>query len=132
MYLLDTDTIIYNLNGDGNVRQNILHHINDPIKICVPTLMELYYGAYKSQNKTSNLSRVRTLAHSMEVVPVGPEIAETFGLLKSDLEVAGTRLDDLDLTIAAIALSANLTLVTNNQKHFSRIDGLRLENWSTA
>ncbi len=131
MYLLDTDTIIYNLKGDGNVMQNVLRHINDPIKISVPTLMELYYGAYKSQKKTSNLSKVKTLAQSMEVLPVGLEIAEIFGLLKSDLESDCTRLDDFDLIIAAIALAHNLILVTNNEKHFGRIDGLKLENWTT-
>lgn len=130
MYLLDTDTVIYNLNGHENVTRHILHHIDDPIMISVPTLMELYYGAYKSQKKTSNLSKVKTLAQGMEVVPAGPEIADIFGLMKSDMEVAGTRLDDFDLTIAAIALAHNLTLVTNNEKHFGRIDGLKLENWS--
>jgi tRNA(fMet)-specific endonuclease VapC len=130
MYLHDTDTLIYNLNGDENVRQHILRHIDDPILISVPTLMELYYGAYKSQKKTSNLSKVKTLAQAMEVVPAGPEIADIFGLLKSDLEATGTRLDDFDLTIAAIALAHNLTLVTNNEKLFGRIDGLKLQNWT--
>lgn len=130
MYLLDTDTVIYNLNGDENVRQHIVRHIDDPIMISVPTLMELYYGAYKSQKKTSNLSKVKNLAQAMEVVPAGPEIADIFGLMKSDLEATGTRLDDFDLIIAAIALAHNLTLVTNNEKHFARIDGLKLQNWS--
>jgi len=69
MYLLDTDTIIYNLKGNENVIQNIMRHINDPIKTSVPTLLELYYGAYKSQKKTSNLSKVKTLAQSMGPQP---------------------------------------------------------------
>ena len=130
MYLLDTDTVVYNLNGNENVRQNILRHIDDPIKISAPTLMGLYYGARRSQNKTGNLSIAAALAQSMEVVPVGPEIAEVFGRLKSDLEATGARIDDFDLIIAAVALAHNLTLVTNNEKHFSRIDDLRLQNWS--
>jgi len=131
MYLLDTDTIIYNLKGNENVIQNIMRHINDPIKTSVPTLLELYYGAYKSQKKTSNLSKVKTLAQSMEVLPVGLETVEIFGMLKSELESDGIRLDDFDLIIAAIALAHNLILVTNNENHFKRIDGLKLENWTT-
>jgi tRNA(fMet)-specific endonuclease VapC len=47
MYLLDTDTIIYNLKGNASVRSNLEKHVNDPIRITSITLMELYYGAYK-------------------------------------------------------------------------------------
>lgn len=130
MYLLDTDTIIYSLKGDGVVNDNIRRHVHDPIKTTVITLMELYYGAYNSQHKTSNLSKVRTLARAMEILSLGPESVETFAILKAELESSGNRLDDFDLIIAAIALSHNLILVTNNEKHFIRIDGLKYENWT--
>jgi len=66
----------------------------------------------------------------MEILSPEPETAEIFGLLKSDLELSGNRLDDFDLIIAAIALSHNLTLVSNNEKHFKRIEGLKYENWA--
>jgi len=49
MYLLDTDTVIYNFKGHDSVIKNLHAHIHDPIKISIVTLMELYYGAYKSQ-----------------------------------------------------------------------------------
>jgi tRNA(fMet)-specific endonuclease VapC len=49
MYLLDTDTVIYILKGHPTVEQNLQRHPHDPVKLCVITLMELYYGAYKSQ-----------------------------------------------------------------------------------
>jgi predicted nucleic acid-binding protein len=51
-------------------------------------------------------------------------------MLKASLEKSGNRLDDFDLTIASCALAHNLTLVTNNLKHFSRIEGLKIANWS--
>jgi predicted nucleic acid-binding protein len=57
-------------------------------------------------------------------------VAETFGMLKADLEKIGIRLDDFDLAIAACALANNLILVTNNTKHFERIEGLKQENWT--
>ena len=130
MYLLDTDTIIFSLKGDASVQKNLLLHINDPIKTSVITLMELYYGAYKSQKVTGNLAKIKTLEQSMEIITPGLESAEVFGMLKSQLEKTGSRLDDFDLIIAACALSHNLTLVTNNEKHFQRIEGLKLANWT--
>ena len=130
MFLLDTDTIIYSLKGDASVQKNLLLHINDPIKTSVITLMELYYGAYKSQKVTGNLAKIKTLEQSIEIITLGVESAEVFGMLKSQLEKTGSRLDDFDLIIAACALSHNLTLVTNNEKHFQRIEGLKLINWT--
>lgn len=130
MYLLDTDTIIFSLKGNASVQKNLLFHINDPIKTCVITLMELYYGAYKSQKVTGNLAKIKTLEQSLEIITVGVESVEIFGMLKSQLEKTGSRLDDFDLIIAACALTHNLTLVTKNEKHFQRIEGLKLANWT--
>ena len=92
--------------------------------------MELYYGAYKSQKVTSNLAKIKLLEQSLEIIHIGMESAEIFGMLKAQLEVNGTRLDDFDLILASCALLRNLTLVTNNLKHFRRIDGLKLANWT--
>jgi predicted nucleic acid-binding protein len=129
MYLLDTDIIIYNLKGSEKIRQALRLHLQDPIKISIITLMELYYGAYKSRHIDANLAKVKTIEQSFEVISTGQESAETFARLKSELEIKGTRLDDFDLLIASCALAHNLTLVSNNTKHFQRIPGLRLENW---
>lgn len=130
MFLLDTDTLIYNMKGDAKVQKNLRQHINDPISISVITLMELYYGAYKSQKVANNLAKIKMLEQSIEIIPVGLESTEIFGLLKAQLESDGNRLDDFDLIIASCAMSHNLILVTNNIRHFQRIDGLKLENWA--
>ncbi len=130
MYLLDTDTIIFSLIGDASVQENLRRHFHDPMKISVITLMELYYGAYKSQKVTSNLAKIKTLENSLEIIPLGKESVEIFGIYKSKLEKAGTPLDDFDLMLASCALAHNLVLVTNNVKHFRRIEGLKLANWA--
>ncbi len=130
MYLLDTDIMIYNLKGNEMVRQNLRNHINDPIQICSVTLMELYYGAFKSQKVESNIAKVRKIENSIEIISINKDQVELFGMLKVKLEKAGTPLDDFDLILAATALSHNLILVTNNERHFSRIEGLQIENWS--
>jgi len=129
MFLLDTDTVIYSMKGNANVQKNLRQHINDSIKLSVITLMELYYGARKSQKVSANLARIKILEQSIEAIPVGLETTEIFGLLKAQLEISGNRLDDFDLIIASCAMAHNLTLVTNNIKHFKRIDGLKLANW---
>jgi len=129
MYLLDTDTIIYNLKGELKVHENLLLHVNDLLQISIITLMELYYGAYKSQHVDANLAKIKTLEQSLDILIAGQETAEIFGKLKSKLESSGNRLDDFDLIIASTALTHNLVLVTNNEKHFQRIEGLKLENW---
>ncbi|MBW2037451.1 MAG: type II toxin-antitoxin system VapC family toxin [Deltaproteobacteria bacterium] len=130
MYLLDTDTIIYTLKGHSAVIRNLHEHIHDPIKISTVTLMELYYGAYKSQKVESNLAKIKTLENSMDIIPLGKESAELFGIFKAKLEMRGTPLDDFDLTLASCALAYNLALVTNNIKHFERIEGLKITSWA--
>jgi len=130
MFLLDTDTIIFNLKGHPAVKENLRRHLNDPLKISVATCMELYYGAYKSANVTGNLAKIRTIEEAIEVIPLGSESAQIFGSLKVQMERKGTRLDDFDLSLAACALANNLTLVTNNVSHFKRIAGLKLVNWT--
>ena len=130
MFLLDTDIIIYNMKGHANVQKHLRHHLNDSINISVITLMELYYGARKSQKPFANLAKIKILEQSIDIIPIGLESTEIFGLLKAQLEIAGNRLDDFDLIIACCAIAHNLTLVTNNTKHFQRIDGLKLANWA--
>ena len=130
MFLLDTDTLIYSLKGNDAVVRNLATHQRDPLKVSVITIMELYYGAYKSEKAAANLAKVRRIENAFDILSVDFSVAETFGMLKSALESQGTPLDDFDLVIAASALAHNLTLVTNNEKHFRRVEGLKLDNWS--
>lgn len=130
MYLLDTNIVIYVLKGHEIVKKNLLKHFHDPISISVVTLMELYYGAYKSQKWESNLAKIRALENSVEIISLGKESVEIFGIQKAKLEKSGIPLDDFDLIQAACAMTHNFTLVTNNIKHFERIEGLKLSNWA--
>jgi len=129
MFLLDTDTIIYVLKGNPVVQKNLRRYYHDPIKLCIITLMELYYGAYKSHRVVSNLAKIKTLENTFEILPLGQEIVEIFGQQKSRLEKMGTPLGDFDLILGCCALSHNLILVTNNTKHFKKMEGLKVANW---
>jgi tRNA(fMet)-specific endonuclease VapC len=130
MFLLDTDTVIYALKGHPRVVQNLAGHADAPMALCVITLMELYHGAFKSRMAASNLAKVKTLEQEMSILTIGLPEAEVFGFQKAALEREGIPLDDFDLAIASCALANNLVLVTNNERHFRRIAGLKHGNWS--
>ena len=130
MYLLDTDIVIYSLKGHSTVKKNLERNLHVALKISIVTLMELYYGAYKSQKVASNLGKIKRIEDAIEIISLGRDSAEIFAMLKAELEKSGTPLDDFDLILAACALSHDLILVTNNVKHFKRIQGLKLENWA--
>ena len=132
MYLLDTDTVIYALKGQRDVMRNLALHADDPLGVSVITLMELYYGAFRSRQVAGNLAKVRSLEKAVQVWDLQADAAEVFGALKAELESDGTRLDDFDLGIAACALVHNLTLVSHNSAHFARVRGLRLDDWCAA
>jgi len=130
MFLLDTDTIIYILIGNPVAEKNLRRYYHEPIKLCIVTLMELYYGAYKSHRVVSNLAKIKTMENTFEILPLGQEMVEIFGEQKSRLEKMGTPLDDFDLILGCCALSHNLILVTNNTRHFKKMEGLKMTNWN--
>jgi len=130
MYLIDTDILIYLLKGRETVKQQFDEHLRDPKAISLVSYAELYYGAEKSLHAEANLAKVRGFCDLFPILGISRVIIETFATLKAKLEGQGLRLDDLDLLIAATALVMGYTLVTNNERHFSRVPGLRLENWA--
>ena len=129
--MIDTDIIIYSLKGNTTVADHLRRHRTDPIMISVITYGEMVYGARKSNQTERNLATAHRVAEIYPMLPVTQSVIETFAGIRASLETAGTPLDDMDLLIGATALSHNLTLVTNNEKHFSRIPGLSVENWAT-
>ena len=132
MYLIDTDILIYSLKGDPVVMDHLNRTSPSPKAISVISFGELLYGAHKSGHPIDNLARVRRLGEVLPVIDISPAIMEAFGSLKAQLESDGQRLDDFDLVIAATAITIGYRLVTNNEKHFSRIEGLEIENWTHA
>jgi tRNA(fMet)-specific endonuclease VapC len=130
MYLIDTDILIYSLKGDAAVMGHLKRTAASPKAISVISYGELLYGAQKSARPDQNLARIRRLGEVLPVIAVSPAIMEAFGALKARLETDGLRLDDFDLVIAATALTLGYRLVTNNEKHFRRVQGLQIETWA--
>lgn len=128
-YLLDTNICIYWLNGNKTIEKKAMQEGLNQIVISFISISELFYGAYKSQKVDQNLAAIRTIKSKLTQLDSNEELCRVFGKFKSELERDGKIIDDADLFIACCALINNLVLVTNNEKHFSRIKGLKIENW---
>ena len=96
--------------------------------ISVVTYGELLYGVEKS-TWTSALERLNIVINLMRVEPLPLAAAEQYGRIRNELGQRGQLVGSNDLWIAAHALAGNYTLITDNEREFSRVDGLRYENW---
>ncbi len=130
-YYLDTNICIYFLKGiNDNLRDRLFEKHPDNIKICSIVKAELLYGAEKSIKREENLKNIKKFLFPFEVVGFGENEANTYSLIRSDLEKEGKVIGPNDLLIAATVLENDGILVTNNTKEFERVKGLRLENWT--
>ncbi len=128
-FLIDTNIIIYSIKSDKTVQNNFIINENIPKSISVITYGELLFGAKKSLTIEKNLAVVYRIKELFPIIDIDKAIIETFSDLKTKSQKTGNIIDDFDLLIASTALTMNLTLVTNNEKHFKKINGLRIENW---
>jgi tRNA(fMet)-specific endonuclease VapC len=122
---------IYLLNGNPRVKARVAQVGIAAVAVAIPTVGELYFGAYYSARVEANVARVRAF-----LSPPGPQIllvdepaAERFGRFKAALRREGRPIGDIDLFIAGVAACHGLTVVTNNTGHFERLPNLSLENW---
>ena len=127
-YMLDTDTVSFALRGQGRVATRLLAH--RPSEICMSslTLAELRYGA--EVRRSRKLQRlIDTFADSVAVADFDRAAADRFGGLGALLARRDAPIGTIDTLIAAQALALGLTLVTNNERHFTRVPGLMIETW---
>ena len=128
-YLIDTDTIIFALRGDHVVLEKFEENKNIPISISLITYAELVFGAKRSQNKQKNMIKVNHIRDIYTIEELNEGVMEVFADIKARMFDKGIRIEDMDLLIAATAIYNELTLVTNNIKHFEHIPNLKIENW---
>ena len=134
-YMLDTNTVVYVLNARPR-HQAVIERfrLESPRDMVVSsiTLAELRYGIEKSERRDANRPALRRVLSALNVVPFDERAADRYGAARARLEADGTPIGPLDTLIAAHALCLGLILVTNNTREFSRVDGLRMENWVPA
>ena len=126
MYLIDTDTLVALGRGKVLVQERMAQSGISNCLVSEISVAELYVGVYKGSGK-DNL--IAFLEKNLRIIPIS-QVLQTYGQIRARLELQGMRLEDTDLFIAATALANDYTLVTHNTRHFSRIPGLKLEDWT--
>jgi tRNA(fMet)-specific endonuclease VapC len=128
-YLLDTN-IVSDLvrNPKGKVAQHIRTVGEAHVCTSIIVTAELRYGAAKKGSLRLS-SQLEAVLGVLEVLPFEAPADSSYGLLRTRLEQAGRPIGGNDLLIAAQALALGTTIVTDNEKEFVRVEGLRLENW---
>lgn len=98
--------------------------------LSVITYGELLYGARKSRQRELALERLRDLVSLLPVLEMPSTAADEYGEIRAALEAKGEVIGGNDLWIAAHAKSEGLILVTNNEREFKRVPGLKVQNWA--
>ena len=107
----------------------LMHFENLPISISLITYAELVFGAKRSQHEQKNMIKVNHIRDIYPIEKLNEGIMEVFADIKAKMFDKGIRIEDMDLLIAATAIYNELTLVTNNTKHFENVPNLKIENW---
>nr|WP_279184984.1 tRNA(fMet)-specific endonuclease VapC [Acetobacter syzygii] len=129
-YLLDTDFCIRVLRDRP---QGLRERFNDNAEaLCISdvVLYELLYGAEKAQNPTQTRREVELFAARLSVLPFDNNAAAHTAEIRADLEQRGCTIGPYDLMIAGHARSKGLIVVTGNLREFTRVNGLRCEDWT--
>jgi tRNA(fMet)-specific endonuclease VapC len=128
--MLDTDTCIAVIKRQPEVALKKLRGKSiGQVGISSITLSELAFGAAASARSADNLEALREFLLPLEVAQYDEACAFVYGAVRAALEKRGRPIGSLDVLIAAHALSLDTVLVTHNTREFSRVEGLRIEDW---
>ena len=128
-YLLDTNICVFFLRGKLNLNKLIKEKGRVNCYISEITVVELRYGAENSDNPAKSHKAVDTFINGLTIIPIFGSI-KRYSKEKVRLKKIGKPMhDEFDLLIGVTAIENKLTLVTDNQKDFERLDGIKLENW---
>jgi tRNA(fMet)-specific endonuclease VapC len=131
-YLLDTDTCIYALKQRAAVLERLLATSRADVAISVITEAELRMGAAKSSAPVKTLRLVENFVRPLSIIDFTSSDAVSYANVRAKLERAGAPIGPFDGLIAAQALGRKLILVSNDEREFGRVAGLRLENWARS
>ena len=128
MFALDTNTVIYYFKGIGGVAERLL--AIPPHNVALPSIVvyELGRGVLSSKSPKRR-EQFTTFLDAFAILPLGRAEAAAAAQLRETLEQRGLPIGPLDVLIAGTALVHGATLVTRNLREFSRVEGLKVENW---
>ena len=130
MYMLDTNAIIMAVrHPDWTITKKIKAHLGKDLCISSVTYGELEYGIQKSSDPIRNRLAITQILLGIRILSFDAKAAEHFGDIFADLESKHQCIDDRDMMIAGHARALGYTLITNNTREFSRVEGLNIEDW---
>ena len=132
MYLFDTDSISQIIKSRPYLFfiKRLASVLPEEQFTTTITVGELVYGAYKSSRPSYFLEKLdRLVWPNINILPFDEDAARIYGKVRAEMEKKGLTLSEPDMRISAIALQHNLTVVTGNTRHFSKVTGLKVENW---
>ena len=131
--MLDTNFCIELLRGGAaQVASRMPKHEIDEIAISSISLAELQYGVARSARSAHHQTLLVEFCAPLAILAFDDRAAVTYGRVRAELKRTGTPIGPLETLIAAHALALNVTLVSNNEREFGRVDGLRIENWGRS
>jgi tRNA(fMet)-specific endonuclease VapC len=126
-YLIDTDWIIDHLKGDERVARRLEELANEGIAVSAISLAEIYEGVYYSRDPVKSQELFEDfLAPDLRVLDVDREVSKVFGKERGRLRRQKKMISDFDLMIASTCLRYDLSLLTNNRRHYEMVEGLRI------
>jgi tRNA(fMet)-specific endonuclease VapC len=127
--MLDTNICIYVMKNYPQDLREKFNSLAEQLCISCITLGELHFGAEKSARRVDNLTAIEHFVARLDVLSFDEEAAAHYGQVRAELELAGTPCGPHDMQIGGHARSQGLIIVTNNMCEFSRMKGIRAENW---
>lgn len=129
-FLIDTDWIIDHLNGIVKRTRRLQELAPQGLAVSIISVAELWEGIHCSREPERSRIQMERFLAGVAVLGLDEEACRRFGQLRGELRSRGGIIGDFDLLIAATALVHNLVLLTNNRKHFEKIQDLRVESAS--
>ena len=123
---MDTDWVIDYLHKADRTIRRLDQLLADGVGLSVISLAELYDGLARSRNPDADTEALQLFLEAVEVVPLDDAACRVFGAERARLREEGNLIGDMDILIGATAISNNLTVLTNNRRHFERMQGLRI------
>ena len=125
-YLVDTDWVISYQRGIPRVVNRLNALLPHGVGLSIVSIAELYEGVIYSTDPYAEERALRNFLNSVGIVWLDEEVCRIFARERGRLRADGTRIEDLDLLIGSTALRHGLTLLTNNRRHFERMQGLNI------
>jgi tRNA(fMet)-specific endonuclease VapC len=121
---------LFDKNTNPSLNQQLARFKSSDFCISSITVAELEFGISKSLHPDRNREALDQFLIPFDIVDFNQSVAALYGKIRDQLHKKGTLIGNMDLLISAHALSLNSTVLTNNEREFERIDGLKIENWT--